>query len=111
MPSWCVSWHRVGMNVPILPAVDVIGDNSPVTIGLAIGLLFVGGAWGQATMQIASLREWRKSKDAEDEALRGRVTAMEVREGRTVERVDALFVRLDRIEAKLDKLLERRDVA
>lgn len=40
-----------------------------------------------------------------------RVASLEVREGRTLQRLDDLASRLDRMDQKLDKLLERRESA
>lgn len=88
-------------------AVDALSDGSPITLGLAIGLLVVGVGWGEARVQISALREWRKEAEEREKARDGRLAALEVREGRTVERIDYLATRLDRIDEKLDRLLER----
>lgn len=65
------------MNYPTLFAVDTFGEGSPVTVGLALGLLVVGIAWGEARVQISALREWKfeaaeqiKSLQAENAAIK-----------------------------------------
>lgn len=97
------------MNVPTLFAADVLSESSPVTIGLVVWGIVVGIAWGEARWQISHLREKDKQRDVQHDAAQTRLTSIEVREGRTLERLDALADRLNRIEAKLDKLLERRE--
>jgi hypothetical protein len=94
--------------VPVLAAEVVVGEGSAISLGLAIGLIGLGIAWGEARMQISGLREWRRTVEAEQSALLIRVGALEVREGRATQRIDHLTDQLARIEAKLDKLLEIR---
>lgn len=95
------------MNPPTLLAVDTLSDGSPITLGLAVGLAVVGIAWGEARHQISALREWRKEAEEREKARDLRLSSLEVREGRTVERMDYFASRLDRIDEKLDRLLER----
>lgn len=95
------------MNLPTVLAVEALGDSSPITIGFGIGLLAVGIAWGEARHQISALREWRKEAEEREKAREQRIAALEVREGRTMERLDYLATRLDRIDEKLERLLER----
>lgn len=99
------------MHVPTLFAADVVSDGSPITLGLGIGLLVVGIAWGESRWQISHLRELRAEDAKSTESLVLRVTALEVREGRMTERLDGLVARLGRIELKLDQLLERKGAA
>jgi hypothetical protein len=103
-----MSLPTIHVLVPVLAADVVVGEGSAITLGLALGLAVFGIAWGEARMQISGLREWRKTVEAEQGALLIRVGALEVREGRTTERIDHLTNQLARIEAKLDKLLELR---
>ena len=103
------------MTFPILfvSVADVppIGSNTAVTLGFVGTIIIVAGIIGEARWQVAHLREWRLSQEAEVISLRERLSAVEIREGRMLERLDALADRLNRIESKLDKVLERREAA
>lgn len=70
-------------------------------------------AWGEARVHIASLREWRREAEVKIASQAAQLSAMEVRESRTVARLDHLTEQLRGMDLKLDRLLERssRDVA
>jgi hypothetical protein len=89
----------------------ILGDDTGITVGLASGLVVVTLAWGEARVHIASLREWRREAEVKIASQANQLSAMEVRESRTVARLDHLSLQNERIEKKLDRLLERRDVA
>lgn len=99
------------MSSALLLAADILATDTPLTVGLVVLVVSCALAVGESRWQIAHLREWKREADADAAALRERVTALEVRESRTLERIDHLTTQLVRIEAKLDKLLERRESA
>lgn len=92
---------------PLL-AVDVLGDASPVTIGLALGLAGMGVLWGETRVHVSGLRETVKAQEAKITAMETRQASAEVREGRLAERFEALEKRLDRMEGKLDEILDQQ---
>lgn len=96
------------MNIPTLLAIEVFGSDSPVTIGLAVGLGAAFLAYGEARVHIQGLRETVKAQEAKIDALETRQSSAEVREGRLLERFEALVTRLDRMEGKLDQILDQQ---
>lgn len=99
------------MTLPSLLASTVLGDDTAVTLGMVGTIVLVAVIIGELRWQVAHLREWRRTAEAEHEALSARVGALEIRESRTLERIDHLTTQLVRIEEKLDRLLDRREHA
>lgn len=84
---------------------DILGDGTPVTLGLSVGMVGLGVLWGETRVHVSGLREVVRSLQAQVVALETRAAAAEVREGRMAERYDALAARLDRMENKLDVII------
>lgn len=98
------------MNVPPVDA-TVLGQADGLTIGLVSGLIIIAIAWGEARVHIAGLREWRREAEVKIAAQAAQIAAMEVRESRTVARLDHLTEQLRGMDGKLDRLLARSAVA
>lgn len=96
--------------LPLL-AQAAIGDHSPVTLGLAGGLGLAFLAYGEARVHVSGLREWKREAAVEIASLRAQVASLEVRDGRTAERLDYMARHLVEIGADVKSLLQRRDVA
>lgn len=88
-----------------------LSEKDGVTIGLVGGIILVALAWGEARVHIASLREWRREAEVKIASQAAQIAAMEVRESRTVARLDHLTEQLSRMDGKLDRLLARGAVA
>lgn len=103
-------WHRVGMDLPTLAtlAATVLGEDMTMTLGF--GVLATGGivTWAETRFHVSALRETVKAQEAKIGALEQRQASAEVREGRLVERFEALVTRLDRMEGKLDQILDQQ---
>lgn len=102
------------MHVPTLLAQSsglVLTSDLAVSWPVLVALVLVVLGWGEARVHVSGLREREKAREAQAVALEGRIAALEVREGRAMERVDYLAARLDRIDEKLDRLLDRKGVA
>lgn len=82
-------------------------EDVPILVGLGSTIVGLTLALGESRWQVSHIREGKRTSDAKIEALEGRIAALEVREGRTLERLDSFSDRLSRIEEKLDRLLER----
>jgi len=95
---------------PTLAAV-ALGEDMTFTLGLVTVIVVLALALGESRWQVSHLREWARTVEAEAKAMAERIAALEIREGRTLQRLDDLASRLDRMDAKLDKLLERRESA
>jgi hypothetical protein len=92
------------------PGVVLTGDFSaswPVLCVLALVVL----AWGEARVHIASLREWKREATVEIASLKAQVSSLEVRDGRTAERLDHMAKQLDGIGADVKALLRRESAA
>jgi hypothetical protein len=88
-----------------------LSEADSVTMGLVGGIVLVALAWGEARVHIASLREWRREAEVKIASQAAQIAAMEVRESRTVARLDHLTEQLSRMDGKLDRLLARNAVA
>lgn len=100
----------VGMSTPTL-AVSVLSDVDGLTLGLISSVILIGIAWGEARVHIAGLREWKREAEVKIAAQAAQLAAMEVRESRTVARLDHLATQLQNIDLKLDRLLTRSSAA
>ena len=99
------------MNLPTMLAATVLGEDMTITLGFAV--LAAGGllTWAETRFHVTGLREGARASEAKIVALEQRLASAEVREGRLVERFEALVARLDRMEGKLDQLLARKEAA
>lgn len=68
-------------------------------------------AWGEARSQITSLREWKREATVEIASLKAQVSSLEVRDGRTAERLDHMAKQLNDIGADVKALLRRESAA
>mgnify|MGYP000435010924 CR=1 FL=1 len=94
-PSKCTSPVACG-NVPAMPAVP---GTTQLVITIAGGILFAGAVWGTIQTQQATQSEISQQQAAELRAV----------EERGKERVDMLRGDVQRLEAKIDQLLTRRE--
>lgn len=112
LPSGCTPQGACGtvegMKLPTLGPIAAIVLGEDMTFTLGFGLLVAGGivTWAETRFHVSGLRETVKTQGAEIASLQTRLAAAEVREGRTVERLDYVTQRLDRIDNKLDRLLD-----
>lgn len=88
-----------------------LGEDTTFTLGLVTVIVGLALALGESRWQVSHLREWARTVEADARAMAERIASLEVREGRTLQRLDDLASRLDRMDGKLDKLLERRESA
>jgi hypothetical protein len=127
--------HLPGMNVPILLAAEVVGENTPVTVGLMLSVVVIGIAWGETRAKLAGVikareddatayekqrEEDRREIDAarresqEDrKGMRTDIDMLKLSKERTDMRQQSLETvlgkidaRMDRMDGKLDKVLE-----
>ena len=109
LPLECEPWQGMGMTLPTLLALDVLGDASPVTIGFAIGLAGMGVLWGETRVHVTGLREWKREAQAELSSLKATVTALSGRADLQDERMNHILSLLQELRADVKSLLGRKD--
>lgn len=83
----------------------VLTADLSVSWPILVVLSFILLAWGEARVHISGLREWRREAEVKIAAQGAQIAAMEVRESRTVARLDHLSAQLSTMDTKLDRLL------
>lgn len=84
---------------PLLLAAEVLSEGSPVTIGLACGLVVVAVAWGESRVHISSLREWKREAEV-------KIAKLELAQGRTDEQLSSINKLLTEVRGMVLQLLQ-----
>ena len=93
------------MNLPTTAV--TLGDDTTVTVGLLVLIVTLALALGQGLWQISHLREWKREAETKIAAVENRCGLLEVRQGRTDERLDNIQVLLAELRGMVQRLLER----
>jgi uncharacterized protein YjdB len=98
------------MYVPTLLAVELIGEQSGVTIGLASGLVIVALAYGEARVHISGLREWKERAMQQIDSLQKENADIKGRADLQGQQINHILAMLAEVRDDVKRLL-RRDVA
>jgi hypothetical protein len=97
--------HLRGMIPPLL-AVDVIGDSTPVTVGLMLSVAFLAFAWGEARSKLSQVISDNAEAKKEREATNNRVGALELGKAASDIQLANISQTLTKMDSKVDRILE-----
>jgi hypothetical protein len=94
------------MRLPLLWAAT-IDEGTGITIGLAFGLVVVAVAWGEARVNISSLREWKEKAMVQIESLQKENADIKGRADLQGQQINHILQMLTEVREDVKRILQR----